>query len=61
MEDASRGFAQYQEIVGQLWAVVVAQLAEQSLTTPEVLSLNTVIGKICIEHCLMSNALKRRK
>ena len=36
-----------------LWAVVVAQLVEQSLLTPEVHGLNPVIGeiKLSIVYC----------
>ena len=41
-------------------AVVVAQLVEQSLPTPEVRSSNPVIGKIYIEH-LLSTVLKFEK
>ena len=33
--------------IGYKWAVVVPQLAEQSLPTPEVRGSNSVIGKIC--------------
>ena len=40
--------------------VVVAQLVEQSLPTPEVHGSNSVIGKICIEH-LHLIVLKRQK
>ena len=35
-------------------AVVVVQLVERSLPTPEVHSSNPVIGEIYIEHCLLS-------
>ena len=41
-------------------AVVVAQLVERSLPTPEDRSSNPVIGKIYIEY-LLSTVLKRRK
>ena len=41
--------------------VVVAQLVEQFLSTPEVCGSNPVINKIYIEHCLLSTVLKRRK
>ena len=44
-----------------LWAVDVAQLVERLLATPEVRSLNHVIGKIYIEQCLLSTVLKGRK
>ena len=40
-------------------AVVVAQLVERSLPTPEVRGSNPVIGKIYIEHCLLSTVKKR--
>ena len=40
------------------WAVVVAQLVERSLLTPEVRGLNPVIGKIYIEHGFLSIVLK---
>ena len=43
--------------------VVVAQLVERSLPTPEVHSSTPVIGKIYIEHlfsCLLSTVLKRQ-
>ena len=39
---------------GITWAVVVAQLAEWSLLTPEVRGLNPDIRKFYIEHCLLS-------
>ena len=39
----------------------IAQLVERLLLTPEVCSSNTVIGKVYIEHCLLSTALMRRK
>ena len=39
------------------WVVVVAQLVVRSLPTPEVHSSNPVIGKIYIEHCLLSTKL----
>ena len=42
-------------------AVVVTQLGEQSLPTPEVRGANPVIGKIYIEHCLLSAVYKRQK
>ena len=42
-------------------AVVVAQLAERSLPTPEVRGSNPVLGKIYIEHCLLSTVLKRQE
>ena len=41
-------------------AVVMAQLVEQLRLTPEVCSLNPVIGKIYVEHCLLPTVLKRR-
>ena len=40
--------------------VVVAHLVERSLLTPEVRGSNPIIGKIYIEH-LMLTVLKRRK
>ena len=43
------------------WDVVVAQLVERSLATPEFRGLNPAIGKIYIEQCLLSTVLKRRK
>ena len=43
------------------WAVVVAQLVERSLATPEVRGSNPAIGKIDIEQFLLSAVLKRRK
>ena len=42
-------------------SMVVTQLAEHLLPTPVVCSSNPVIGKIDIEHCLLSTVLKRRK
>ena len=44
-------------------AVVVAQLVERSLPTPEVRGLNPVIGKLLYRTfiCLLSTILKRRK
>ena len=42
-------------------AVVVAQLVERLLATPEVHGLNPVICQIYIEQCLLSTVLKRRK
>ena len=43
-------------------AVVVAQLVEGSLPTPEVRGSNPVIGKLLnIEHCILSTVLKRWK
>ena len=41
----------------QEWAVVVAQVVEQSLPTPEIRGSNPVIRKIYIEH-LLSIVLK---
>ena len=41
--------------------MVVAQLVEWPLPIPEVRGSNPVIGKIYIEHCLLSTVLKRRK
>ena len=41
-------------------AVVVTQLVERLLLIPEVCSLNPVIGKIYVEHCLLPTVLKRR-
>ena len=43
------------------WAVIVAQLAEWLLPTPEVRGSNPVIGKMYIGHCLLSTVLKRQK
>ena len=42
-------------------AVVVAQLVERLLATPEVHGLNPVICQIYIVQCLLSTVLKRRK
>ena len=42
-------------------ALAVAQVVEWLLLTPEVCSLNPVIGNIDIEQCLPSTVLKRRK
>ena len=42
------------------WAVVVAQLVEQFLPTPEVRGSNPVIGKFYITH-ILSTVLKRRE
>ena len=42
-------------------AVVVAQLVGHLLPIPEVRSSNPVIGKIYIEHCLLSTVLKKMK
>ena len=44
-----------------LWAVVVAQLVERLLATPEIRGSNPAIGKIYIEQCLLSTVLKRQK
>ena len=41
--------------------VVVAQLAERSLSTSEVRRSNPDIGKISIEHCFLLTVLKRPK
>ena len=35
----------------QIWAVVVAQLVERSLLTPEIRGLNPKIGKILSTNC----------
>ena len=43
------------------WAVVVDQLVEQSLPKPDVCGSDPVIGKIYIEHCLLSTLLKIMK
>ena len=43
------------------WAVVVAELVDQSLLTPDVRGSNPVIGKSYIEHCLRSTVLERHK
>ena len=45
----------------QAWAVVVAQLVEQSLPIPEVCGSNPIIGKKIILNILLSTVLKRRK
>ena len=42
---------------GQNWAVVVAQLVEWSLLTPEVHGSNPVVGKLYI----LSNVLEKKK
>ena len=47
--------------VTTFWAVVVAKLVERLLPTPEVRALNPVIGKIFIDHSLLSTVLKRQK
>ena len=44
-----------------VWAVVVAQLVERLLPTPEVRSSNPVIGKKIYIECFLSKVLKRRK
>ena len=41
-------------------AMVMAQLAKQSLPIPEVRGSNPVIGKVFIEYCLLSTVLKSR-
>ena len=41
--------------------MVVAQLVERSLPTPEVRSLNPVIGKFYIEHLLTINCIENTK
>ena len=41
--------------------MVVAQLVERLLPTPEVCGSNLVIGKIYIEHCLLSTVLKSQQ
>ena len=41
--------------------MVVAQLVERLLLTPEVRGSNPVIGKFYIEHYFLSTVLKRRK
>ena len=41
--------------------VVVAQLVERSLPTPEVRSSNTVIGKFILDICLRLTVLKGQK
>ena len=40
------------KFLAQIWAVVVAQLVERPLPTPEVLGSNPVIGEFIIEHFL---------
>ena len=52
---------QFYKLAKQLGAVVVAQLAQQLLLTPEVLGSNPVIGEINIEHCLLSSIEKTKK
>ena len=42
-------------------AMVVAQLVQRLLPIPEVCCSNPLIGKVFIEHCLLSTVLKRRK
>ena len=44
----------------EIWALIVAQLVEQLLPTPEVCGLNPVIGKLLyrIFTCLQSTVLK---
>ena len=46
--------------VSTVWAVVVVQLVERSLPTPEVCGSNRVIGKFYTSHNLLT-VLKRRK
>ena len=41
--------------------IVVAQLVEQSLRTPEACSSNRVLGKIYIEHLLKVNCINKTK
>ena len=44
------------------WALVVAQLDEQSLPTPEVCGSNPVIGKIYIRYLFVSvNCIEKTK
>ena len=47
----------------QQWAVVVAQLLERSLQTPEVHGSSPVIGKLLNRTfiCILSTVMKRRK
>ena len=44
-----------------VWAVVVAELVEQSLLIPEVRSSNLVIRKIYFEHFFSVNCIKKTK
>ena len=39
----------------------MAQLAEQSFLTPEIRSLNPVIGKIYAEHLFTAKCIERRQ
>ena len=41
--------------------MVVAQLIERSIPTPEVRGSNPVIGKICIEHLFTVNCIEKMK
>ena len=41
--------------------MIVAQLAERSLSTPEVRGSNAIIGKICIEHLFTINCIEKTK
>ena len=43
------------------WAVVLAQLVERLLPTPQVRGSIPVIGKLYIEHYFLSTVFKRRK
>ena len=42
-----------------IWAVVVAQLAEQSLPTPEIHSSHPVIALVFIEYFLTVNSIEK--
>ena len=43
------------------WAVVVAQLVERLIATPEVCGLNPVISEIFIEHLFAVNCIEKTK
>ena len=44
-----------------IWAVVVAQLAEQSLPTPEIHSSHPVIALVFKEYFLTVNSIEKTK
>ena len=47
--------------MNQFWVVVVAQLVERLLPTPEVRGSNPVIFKIYIEHLFAVNCIEKTK
>ena len=44
-----------------VWTVILAQLVEQLVSTPEVRGSNQVIGKICFEHLFTVNWIEKTK